>query len=168
MRRRHPIRTADEIKQSSQPTLGIVDRCAALGTFGEGDGFRAVALTNFHNAPGHVIQSVVPRNPLPSRVGIAFGPRASEWIIEPVLIVDKLRRGFTFDAYHAAVGMIMIRIEPSDPAVLDGRYRRAMRRAERAVAADFMWSCSEISHRQSKYAKPSCLSRSLRTDSVDR
>ena len=89
-----------------------------------------------NNAPGDVIEGFVPRDALPSRIRIAFGPGASEWIIEPVLIVDQLRRGFTFDAYHAAVGMIMIRIEPSHAAVLDGRDRRAVRRAERAVAAD--------------------------------
>ena len=88
----------------------------------------------------------VPRDALPSRIRSAFGAGASEWIIEPVLIVDQLRRGFTFDAYHAAVGMIVIRIEPNDPAILDRRNRRAMRRAERAVAADCVGTLSGISH----------------------
>ena len=63
----------------------------------------------------NIIEGFVPRDALPSRIRSAFGPRASEWIIEPVLIVDKLRRGFTFDAYHAAVGMIMIRHRAESP-----------------------------------------------------
>ena len=136
MRRRHPIRTADEIKQSSEPALAIVDGCAALGAFGERDGFRAVTLANFNNVPGNVIEGFFPRDALPSRIRSAFGAGASEWIIEPVLIVDQLRRGFTFDAYHAAVGMIVIGVEARNATVLDGRDGCAVRRAQRAVAAD--------------------------------
>ena len=30
---------------------------------------------------------------------------------QAVLIVDQLRRGFTFDTYHAAVGMVVIGID---------------------------------------------------------
>ena len=55
---------------------------------------------------------------------------------EPVLVVDQLRRGFTFDAYHAAVGMIMIRIESNHAAILDRRDRRAVCRAQGAITAN--------------------------------
>jgi len=59
MRRRHPIRTADQIEQAPQPALHVIDRSAAFGTFGERDGFSAITLADFENASRDVIQSFV-------------------------------------------------------------------------------------------------------------
>ena len=81
VRRRHPIGTADQIKQSPKPAFDIVHRCAAFGAFSKRDGFSAVALANFQNAPRDIIECFIPANALPSGIGIAFGPRAFEWII---------------------------------------------------------------------------------------
>lgn len=61
-------------------------------------------------------------------------------------MIHQLRRSLALDAYDAAIGMIMIGIEAGDSAVVDGRDRRAMRGAERAVTADSVDGLSEIKH----------------------
>ena len=50
-------------------------------------------------------------------------------------MIDKLRRGFAFDAHDPAVGMIVIGIELRHPAVLDGGDGGAVGGAKGAVAA---------------------------------
>ena len=135
VRRRYPVGTAEQIKKAAKPAFDIVHRSAASGAFSQGDGFSAVALANCQNAPRDIIERFVPADSLPAGIGIALWPRAFERIIEPIGMVNQLRRGFAFDAHNAAVGMIVIGIEPDDSAVLDGRDGGAVGRAQRAVAA---------------------------------
>ena len=86
-----------------------------------------------------VVQRFIPTDALPSGIGVGFGPRALERIIQALRVIDKFRRGFAFDAHDAAVGMIVIGIEGDDPAVLDGGDGGAVGGAERAVAAHFFY-----------------------------
>ncbi len=91
------------------------------------------------------IERFVPRNSLPTRIHVALGAGAFDGIIETIGAIDKLRRGFALDAHDTAIGMIIIRVEAGDFAVFDRRDCRAVRRAERAVAAHFFNSISAFS-----------------------
>jgi hypothetical protein len=51
-------------------------------------------------------------------------------------MVEQLGRRFPLDAHHAAVGVIMIRLEPGYAPILDGRDGGAVRRAERAITVN--------------------------------
>src|SRR5581483_2679549 len=136
VRGRNPVRTADRVKQSPQPALGVVDGRAALGAATQHDRLGAVALADVQNPPRDVAERFVPGNPLPARIGVALGTRALERIIETLAMVNQLRRGFAFDAHDAAVGMVVIGIEPGDAAVLDGGNRRTVRGAKGAITAN--------------------------------
>lgn len=83
-------------------------------------------------------------------------------MIQAIRVVDQFRRGLAFDAHDAAVGMIVVGIEPSDAAVLDRGDGGAVRGAEGAVAADRVEGLPGACHFKQKYAKPFLLSRSHR------
>jgi hypothetical protein len=61
-------------------------------------------------------------------------------------MVEKLRRRFAFDAHDAAVRMVRVGIEADDAAVFDGRDRRAMRRAQSAIAANGVRGFGRLTH----------------------
>ena len=144
--RRSPVGTAEAIEKPRQPALGIGNRSAAAGAFGEGHRARAVAFANVAQALRDIIERFVPTDPLPARIAVAFRPGSLERIIEPIGMVDKFRRGFTFETEHAAVGMIGIGFEPNDFAIGHSRNRRAVRRAQRAETAHANGVVDEISH----------------------
>src|ERR1051325_5939816 len=133
---RYPVRAADRIEQSSQPALGIVDGCAALGAFGEDDRLGAVAFANVQNTLRDVVEGFVPGNALPAGIGVAFGTRALKRIVAAIALVNQLRRGFALAAYNAAVRMIVIGVEAGHAAVFDRRDGRAVRCTKGAITAN--------------------------------
>jgi hypothetical protein len=92
---------------------------------------------------------LIPADSLPTRVRIALRPRALQWIVKAVGMVEEFRSGFALDAHHSSVGMNRIRVETNHPAVLDGCDGGAVGRTEGTVASNGVGSCSEISHYQS-------------------
>jgi hypothetical protein len=61
-------------------------------------------------------------------------------------MIHQLRRSLALDAYDAAIGVIMIGIEPDDSPALDSCNGGAMRRAKRTVAAHEMFRLPRFSY----------------------
>src|SRR4029077_10751471 len=60
-------------------------------------------------------------------------------VIQPLGMVDELRRCFPLDAYDAAIGMIEIGIETDHPAIFHGGDRGTVSSAKRAVTAHLFY-----------------------------
>lgn len=142
----YPVGAAEAIEKTRQPAFGIRDGRSAAGAFGQRDGARTIAFANGIQPPRDVVQRLVPTNPLPSRIGIALGTCPLQRKIEPNGMVHQLGRGFAPDAKNTAVRMIVVCIETNDSSIRDGCDRRAVRRAEGAIAAHAMGVVDEIIH----------------------
>src|SRR5688572_15955540 len=135
MRCRYPIGAAEQIEKAAQPALDISHRSAASGPFTQRHRFGAISIADCAKTLCDVVQGVVPAHSLPARIGIALGSGALERMIESIGMINQLRGCLAFDAYNAAIGVIVIGIESDDSAVLYGSDSGAVRRAQRAVAA---------------------------------
>ena len=81
------------------------------GCLWQGHCARTEALANGNQPLRDFVERLVPANPLPARIAVAFRPGAFERIIQPIRMINQLRRRFALEAKHAAVGMIMVRFE---------------------------------------------------------
>ena len=69
MRSGHPVGTAEAIEKARQPALGIGNRSAAAGAFGEGDGARAVTCSRIAFNRSAISSSASSQlDPLPTRI----------------------------------------------------------------------------------------------------
>ena len=82
---------------------------------------------------GGLIQSRIPADRLPSRIGIAFPAGAAERPCQPFRVVDEFRCGATLGAERLTSRVSRIRLEAREMAVLDHRDCAASRNAERAI-----------------------------------
>ena len=109
--------------------------CSTPGSFGEGQAFCSVALSDRHQLARDIVQCFIPTDALPSGIRIVFRARALQGIVEAVGVINEFRSDFSLDAYDAAVWMVMVRIEANNPTLFDSRNGRAVRGAKGAVAA---------------------------------
>ena len=135
MRGGDPVRTTEGIEETSQPTLGVVDRRPAPSPFGQGHRKRPMLISYGRNALRDRVEGFLPTNPLPPGIGVSFGSCPALRVVEPVWMIDQVRGCPPLDAKHATVRMVRIGIESSYSTVFDRRYRGAMCGAEGAIPA---------------------------------
>src|SRR5262249_36338861 len=103
VRGRDPVRAAEAVEEAAEPALGIADRRAAPGAFRQRDRAGAVTLADVEQLGGDVVERLIPAHAPPAGIGIALGTRALERIVEPVGMIELLRRRLALDAHDAAV-----------------------------------------------------------------
>lgn len=142
-----PVRTAEGVDQPLDPENAVGESGGAGRRHREGDALGAALVAQAAELAGGCRQRLVPADALPARIGIALGPRALHRIEQTIAAVDQLRRRPALDAKRAAGGMLRIRLDLDQAAVLHCRDAAAARAAERAVAAYFQRGAS-LRHRR--------------------
>ena len=127
------VGASDTVEQARRPLIDVVRRGAAGGPPGHGDGLGAVAFPDAEQAGRDVVQRLVPADPLPARILGALGVGSAQRIVQAFAVVDQFRGSLALDTDGAAVGMIVVRIEPRHPPILHRRDGGAVGRAEHTV-----------------------------------
>src|SRR5438445_10835283 len=70
---------------------------------------------------GDLIERRIPRYFLPSRIGVAFRPRSTQWSLQPVLVIDEFGSRAALGANCRAGGVGRIRVQTRESAI---RHRR--------------------------------------------
>src|SRR5580765_4543502 len=146
VRRRYPIGTAETVEKARQPSFRVGNRRASSGPFCERDGASSVTVSNGNKFLSDFAQRLIPTDALPTGIAIAFRSRALERVVEPIGMIDELRRGFAFDAENPTVRMIRVTNKPSHFPRFYRRDGGTMRRAQGAIAAHRIGSWLVLIH----------------------
>ena len=130
------IRAAVGVHQALNPDDRVVGGRSGRGDDTEDDALGTMRLGNFAQPGGRQIERFIPADPLPSRVGIALGPRTFHRIAQPVRMVDEFRRRPSLGTERLAGWVRRIRLEGDKTAVLHHGDRTTTRHTQGAVTRD--------------------------------
>ena len=92
------VRRAERVDQAVDPGLRIRQRGTGTGRDAEGDRLGTALGGDAAQRSRRLAERLVPGDPLPARIGIAFWPGTAQRIQKPVLGIDQFRRGAALGA----------------------------------------------------------------------
>ena len=128
------VRAAERSPQPLDPGRRVRDGRGGWRDHAEHDALGAMLVGQFPQPCGREIQSFVPADLLPARIGVALGPRPLQRVEQPFRMVDELRCRAALGAEGLAGGVRRVRLQRDEAAVLDDGDRAAPGDTERAIS----------------------------------
>src|SRR4030095_13303168 len=94
---RDPVGTSKAVDKTRQPALRIGDRSSAPCALCQRHGARTISFADEIQLLRDVVQRFFPTDSLPTGIGIVLRTRALQRKIEPVRMINQLRRRLDFD-----------------------------------------------------------------------